>query len=412
LGEKVGSETLILWSNKYINPHINISVETTEIDGKRVEILCIDPGYRQPVKFKKTAYIRIGSAQQPLSNYPERERTLWQITSKYSFETSLLSEHFTFTEIEEKFSIDIFLAKIGKKKPTRREKAEFLTASGLIRGDMQGKYEVSALLAIAAGRDLTSFSALENKGSRVVHYKGTNKLQALDDKDSHKGHLVTFVGFLQYVMDRIPSREELRHGIRTKVFAIPELAIREFLANSLVHQDFTDNTSKPVVEIFKDRVRISNPGTPLVDVDRFIDTPSKSRNPKFAKLMRDAGFCEERGSGVDRAITEIEKASLPPPLIEEIEGSTVVTVFMPRSFANMTPEERIRACFQHACLRHEQGDPMSNASLRARFGLPPKQYPQVSIVIRDALEAGRIKPMSEEQGNRNARYLPFYTQVS
>ena len=184
--------------------------------------------------------------------------------------------------------------------------------------------------------------------------------------------------------------------------------MREFLANALVHQDFMEHSSKPLVEIYKDRVKITNPGSPLVSVDRFIDTPSKTRNPRFAKLMRDAGFCEQRGSGVDRAIAAIEKAALPPPLIEDIENSTVVTVFMPRNFAGMSQEERIRACFQHACLKYEQGNPMSNGSLRERFGLSERQYPQVSNVIRDTIEAGRIKPLNADQANRNARYIPYF----
>jgi len=199
---------------------------------------------------------------------------------------------------------------------------------------------------------------------------------------------------------------------RTTIHDIPEVSIREFLANMLVHQDFTQTGTRPTVEIFKDKVRFTNPGEPLISVDRFIDAPSKTRNPKFAKLMRDAGFCEQRGSGVDRAIREIEKAALPPPLIESVEGSTVVTVFMPRKFAAMTPEERVRACFQHACLVYEHCDPMSNASLRDRFGLSAKQYPRVSLVIKDAIEAGRIRPLSEDQGNRNARYVPFYAKDS
>ena len=105
-----------------------------------------------------------------------------------------------------------------------------MSASGFIRSDLQGKYEVSALLAIASARELRQFPALEHKGSRVIVYKGSNKLHALDDKESHKGHLVTFVGFLQYVMSHIPSSEVMTHGVRTKVFSLPEVSVREFLA--------------------------------------------------------------------------------------------------------------------------------------------------------------------------------------
>ena len=412
LGETVGNESFILWLNKYLDPHISVNVESFLYEDKRIEILCIDPAYRQPVKFKKIAHVRIGSSQQPLSNYPERERALWQITSRYSFEGSFLTEHLSDSEIDEMFGYSQLLRALGLKFEQRSASFHYMCEAQWMKADLQGKYEITALFAIAASLDLNKFQSLLDKGTRVLVYKGKDKLDAVMDTEGHRGHLVTFVSLLDKIMVNIPSKEQMVHGVRTKITDVPEISVREFLANMLVHQDFTQTGIRPMVEIFKDKIRFTNPGEPLISVDRFIDAPSKTRNPKFAKLMRDAGFCEQRGSGVDRAIREIEKAALPPPLIESIEGSTVVTLFMPRKFASMTGEERIRACFQHACLGYEHGEPMSNASLRGRFGLSPKQYPQVSLVIKDAIEAGRIRPLTEDQGNRNARYVPFYAKDS
>ena len=74
----------------------------------------------------------------------------------------------------------------------------------------------------------------------------------------------------------------------------------------------------------------------------------------------------------------------------------------------MGTEERIRACYQHACLHYAAADPMSNMTLRVRLGLSQSQYPQASLVIRAAIEAGRIKPLAQDQGRRNARYIPFW----
>ncbi len=104
----------------------------------------------------------------------------------------------------------------------------------------------------------------------------------------------------------------------------------------------------------------------------------------------------------------IEAAALPPPLIQEVERSTVVTVFSRRPFADLTKEERIRACFQHASLRFESGEPMSNGSLRARFGLSDKQSTTISAVIKDAIDAHVIRPLDADQANRYAKYVPFY----
>ncbi|MGN6692131.1 MAG: ATP-binding protein, partial [Sphingopyxis sp.] len=249
---------------------------------------------------------------------------------------------------------------------------------------------------------------LENRGVRVITYKGSDKLDATSDIEGRRGYLVRFTSLLAHIMGKIPSGEKMLHGIRTTEHSIPEAALREFVANALIHQDFTMHGSRPLIEIYKDRVRIINPGTPLIDVERFIDGGTQSRNPNFAQLMRHAGLCEQRGSGVDRAVKAIERAVLPPPLFSTAEGSTSVTVYMPRRFGNMTADERIRACYQHAQLCFESNEPMNNSSLRSRFGLSDKQISQVSIVIRETLDAGKIKPLNEDQGNRNARYVPVY----
>jgi len=208
----------------------------------------------------------------------------------------------------------------------------------------------------------------------------------------------------------MPHEEIMVTGVRQNKYPIPEIAIREFVANALTHQDFTI-PGHPTIEVFKDRIQITNPGIPLVDPSRFIDAPSKSRNEKLSAAMHRLGLCEERGSGVDRALDAIEREALPAPLFMTVEKSTVVVIYRERSFAGMSREDRIRACYQHASLRFEGGEPMSNASLRNRFGLPERQYPQVSVVIKETIEAGLVRPLDEDQAKQTARYVPFYVQT-
>jgi ATP-dependent DNA helicase RecG len=126
--------------------------------------------------------------------------------------------------------------------------------------------------------------------------------------------------------------------------------------------------------------------------------------------LRDLKLCEERGSGVDRAIDAIEARALPPPLFATVADSTVVTLFAERAFAAMSRADRLRACYQHACLRHQANDFMSNGSLRIRLGLSERQYPQVSKVISEAIEAGLISSAEQDQPNRTARYVPWWAR--
>lgn len=82
--------------------------------------------------------------------------------------------------------------------------------------------------------------------------------------------------------------------------------MRELVANALMHQDFFVTGAGPMVEIFEDRIEITNPGEPLVDTERFVDTPPKSRNEALASLMRRFRICEERGSGIDKVVFQVE----------------------------------------------------------------------------------------------------------
>ena len=398
-----------MWLNKYVRPKINVHHCPFDLEGKHIEMLVIEPGYQQPVSFSGREYIRVATSLLPLSEHVEKQRTLWQITSSYSFENSAVASHMSAEEITQKFSVAPLLRLLGAEGRTATNSLQLLEQQGLIRNNAQGGFEVSSLLAVCCAKNMNEYPLLEHRGARVIAYAGADKLKgAEDDTEGQRGYLVTFSSLLQHIMALIPSEEQILHGVRSRVHKIPEEAVREFLANTLIHQDFAARGERPLIEIYKDRIRFINPGVPLISVDRFIDGGTVSRNPKFANLMRLAGLCEQRGSGVDRAVTAIERAFLPPPLFAEVERSTVVTAYMPRRFADMTPEERVRACFQHAQVMHERNEAMSNASLRNRFNLPTTQISQVSIVIRDAIEAEKIKPLREDQANRNARYVPAY----
>lgn len=406
--ERVGEDRFLFWLSKYLDPRVTVQHHRMLYKGKNVVILCIDPVYQKPVKFKRIAYIRVDASQQPLSNHSEIERALWQITSRYSFEATIIQANATADDVKNNFDYEKLLELMGKQFKTMDRVLNYMGQLDLVSANLQGRYDVTALCGMACAERMNDFSLLKDKAPRVITYKGTSKIDAIDDRDGVKGYAASFEGMLEYIMYRIPHDEVMRHGIRTTVYRIPELTVREFVANAIIHQDFTDDGGRPVIEIYSDKIKIINPGEPLIEPDRFIDSPSKTRNPRFASLMRAAGLCEQRGSGVDRALAEIEKESLPPPLIQAVEGSTSVTVFMNKRFAELSTEDRVRACYQHACLRYERSDNMSNGSLRSRFGLKPAQYPQVSIVIRDAIDAGRIRPLAEDQPNRNARYVPYW----
>jgi predicted HTH transcriptional regulator len=176
--------------------------------------------------------------------------------------------------------------------------------------------------------------------------------------------------------------------------------------NALIHQDFNLTGTGPMVEIFTDRMEITNPGLPLIDTLRFIDEPPRSRNETLAGMMRRMSLCEERGSGIDKVIAAIEEFQLPAPDFRVTSQHTVAVLLGPRHFAAMDRQDRIRACYQHACLWYVSGKHMTNATLRDRLQIPKTNYPLASRIIRDTAVAGLIHQAGGSR--KNAKYVPFW----
>lgn len=91
------------------------------------------------------------------------------------------------------------------------------------------------------------------------------------------------------------------------------------------------------------------------------------------------------------------------------ERQTRVILFAYRPFREMSVKDRVRACYQHACLMYVSNQQMTNASLRKRFSIEDGNYPMASKVIADTLRENLIKPFDpDSQSRKHARYLPFW----
>jgi ATP-dependent DNA helicase RecG len=206
----------------------------------------------------------------------------------------------------------------------------------------------------------------------------------------------------------LPQSEVIMDGVRMDNRAFPELAVRELVANALIHQDLSISGTGPMVELFDDRLEVTNPGVPLLDPLRFIDSAPRSRNEHIGRAMRNHGICEERGSGWDKVAFEVEYHQLPPPSVEVSGESTRVSLFAPRPLSEMDRPERVRAVYQHACLCWVSHQHTTNASVRKRFGIDKRNSAQASRIIREAVEERLIVAHDPSVGPRSLRYVPFW----
>lgn len=295
------------------------------------------------------------------------------------------------------------------KKPIPQDDtliAERLAEYGFCQKDAD-KWSITNMGAILFASDIRKFDDLSNHNVIVRKYAGTNNRIQISEQPGAYGYAVGFEGLVDYIMSQT-STENIA-TLREEVPTYPRVAIREFVANALIHQDFSAEGMQVVVEIFTNRLSITNPGPPLNDINRLIDLPPHSRNEKLAEALFLLDICEKRGSGIDRAIEAIEKEGQPAPKFNKSEVHTKVTLFPKKSWKDMNKQERISACYQHACLKYEDGESINNQSVRERFLLEKNNSAVASKIIADTLEAGYIKQEDETQTSKKfVTYIPFY----
>jgi predicted HTH transcriptional regulator len=405
--QKRGNEPLEMWLAKMLDPSPSFQFHAIAHPDGRVVLAEIPAATHAPIKFDRIPYIRIGSATPPLTDYPERERALWAKLQPFAWETGIAAQFVTGDEVLERLDYPSYFELTGLPLPDNRDGIfDRLCSDHLITRDVGGRWNILNLGAILFSKRLDDFERLSRKMVRIVQYEGKDQIETKRRHDGQRGYASGFAGLVEFINGLLPGNEHIGQAFRKEKAVYPEIAIRELVANALIHQDMTIAGTGPIVEVFADRIEITNPGAPLIEPQRLIDMPPRSRNEDLASLMRRMGICEEQGSGINKVVTSVELFQLPPADFR-VEGDNFKAVlFAPRTFANMTAAERIRAAYQHAVLRFLTGERLTNSSLGTRLGIASKNASMVSRIIKEAQSAKLIRPADLQRPR--AGYVPFW----
>ena len=405
--KKAGNQALPLWLANSLQPSIAFNFRAVDHPLGRLVLLEIPAATGAPVAFNGVPYIRIGSATPKLADYPERYQQLIEKLQPYRWEQGTARQYASADEVLSLLDYSQYFHLTKQPLPDNRTGIlDKLEADRLIVRDVGGRWNITNVGAILFAMRLTDFEAsLARKAVRFVAYGGKNRAATVTHRlDGQKGYAVGFQPLVAYLNGLLPKNEHIGEALREARPLFPELAIRELVANALIHQDMTVTGAGPQIELFADRLEVSNPGAPLVQPERMIDLPPRSRNEAIASLMRRMGMCEEQGSGLDKVVESCEVFQLPAPLFRAEGNATQAVLYGPRGFAAMTPEERVRACYFHAVLKFLSGDKMKNASLCARLGIASRNAAQATAVINKTLEAGLIRVADPD--HPRAGYVP------
>lgn len=406
---KKGNQELENWLRSLLSRNADFEFYSVPMNKMIVGVLIIYRATNQTVMFEKTDYIRVGSYTKKLNEYPALQAQLWDRIRNSKFEERFAKQDLEAAEAIRLLDHSVYFDITGIPQPDNGEGIlYYMMEEGIIVRQDNGLFAVTNLGAILFAKKLSDFPKISRKAIRVIQYQGTNRMNMLKEDIGAKGYVVGFDGLIKFIEALLPTQELINGALREKKTTYPILAIREAVANALIHQDFSITGTGPVVEIFENRIEITNPGTPLVDIKRIIDNPPKSRNEKLAALMRRLRMCEELGTGWDKIVLTCEIFQLPAPKIDLYEESTKVTLFSKMSFSDISTEDKLWACYLHACVKHVQGEHLTNSSLRERFGVKESSSGSISRLIKEAVEIKYIKPLDPTTAPRYMKYIPIW----
>lgn len=405
-----GSQGLLIWLRSVLTANASYSFSSVPMGCHRVVVLKVQAPVAQPVYYDGHAYIREGSSTARLVVGSAKEALLWKKLLGTRFEEQVALEDVAAGDIQELLDVPAYYELLGLRHASSTDSVlAQLEEQGYIARQDNGRYRILNLGALVIAKSLSAFPGLFKRPLRVIRFDGNASFGILNDMLFDEGYAICLNKAERHIMALIPAREVVDGPFRRIEHAIPQRTVRELLSNALIHQDLTDSSCGPVVNIYDNRIEFLNPGQSLIPLERVLNAQPKSRNPKLARQMRLMGLCEEGGTGWDLAVAACEDRHLPAPkLVCDEHGETRATAYSERPYAQMSKAERRDALYWHACLLYAQGSSMSNGSLRARFGIGGEEKDVVSVsrLIRECCEAGLIKAEDASVGAKYRRYVP------
>ena len=308
-----------------ISPSLQCEFYIVEVDGKNVAVIEVPSGQNKPYVLSGAIYVRQGPNSQKLTTVEEM-RNFFQQTDRIFFDDVSCVEATIENDIS-KESIKTFRFEAELVNATSDE--QLFTNLKLISND--GHLKNGTVLFF--GKEPEIF--FEKAVIRCLVFDGIDKRYIVDDK------VMTGTLYQQYQKSMIwlKSKLNVRYDIegeganpRNEYWEIPIIAFKEAIINSLAHRDYYDKGARTTIEVFDDRVEISNPGGLVSAVPRNeFGKRSASRNPLIFGLFERMRLVEQIGSGIARMRDVMKEEGLTPPEFN-IDGMFTVTLRRPFDF--------------------------------------------------------------------------------
>ena len=307
-----------------IEPRPEITISEVQFQDKN--ILCFDckSGNKKPYVVSGNIYVRNGPNSQKITSINEM-REFFQTSDSIFFDSSP-NKQFRYPDDFDESAFKQFLA--SANITSNIGDAKILNNLKLILSD---GFTNAAVLFFAKG--VQQF--VEQATIRCLMFKGLDKRYIIDSKEITGNLIQQFEEGMKYIISKLNLRYEIENqtnGRRKEVLEIPETVFREALINAICHRSYYEKGGVIAIEIYDDRVEITNPGGLISGIsDKEFGHKSLSRNPLIFGLMQRVSLVEKVGSGIVRMKDSMKEAGLEEPLFT-LGGFFTVTFFRPIDF--------------------------------------------------------------------------------
>ena len=308
-----------------ISPALHCEIYTVTVDSKDVVVIEVPSGENKPYVLSGAIYVRQGPNSQKLTTVEEM-RDFFQQADKIYFDEAPCKAIDINQDIPDG-NINQFRELVGLGTTVSNDQVfnnlKLITKEGFLKN--------GAALFFAENPE----QFFEKAVIRCIAFGGVDKRFIEDDK------VMTGSLYNQYLqaMSWLKKKLNVRYDIegagskpRKEIWEIPETVFKEAIINALAHRDYYDKGARITIEVFNDRVEISNPGGLISGIPKNeFGKRSLSRNPLIFGLFERIRMVEQVGSGIGRMRDLMIEADLTEPEFNT-EGMFTVTVRRPFDF--------------------------------------------------------------------------------
>ena len=322
-----------LRDNGNIEPFPVMSVTKHDLEGFAYAVIVVQPSQNPPIRFKGSPWIRVGSRRAIASREEEHRLNEKRMAFSRFYDISVVPQAqiddldlnlFNRVYLPSALPPDVLL----QNSRSEEERLAALRFAG-------GSPVIPTVLGILTiGKDPLQF--LPGAYIQFLRFEGTELGDPIKDEKRIDGPLIEGLRQLDELL-RLNLSVEI--DISSAVTEIrrpdyPIVALRQLALNAVLHRNYETSNAPVRIYWFKDRVEIYSPGGPFGQVSRDnFGQPGITdyRNPDLAEVMKNLGYVQKFGVGIQTAIKALRENGNPADDLFEVNENNVLAVIRRRS---------------------------------------------------------------------------------